>query len=407
MQGMVLTALIAGLVAGAGELGFEEAVALAARAPDVAGTAAAAQLQRKLAGEVPTLTANPTVLVQPQVRHIEQQGQGPELQLGVSQAFNLSGLGAARREGARREAESTAAQARALETERRLAAAAAWLEAWSAQATSQLAAEEEEQSRKLVPRVQRALALGGATRPELAEAQAFEAEARLEHLDWEGRRVEAGVRLGQLLGLAHAVARVDAALPTPLDAAALAAPGGSEPSAERAADVRAARAGADEARARDAETRAERGWQLQLGAGGAHEYPNNWYGYAGASLTLPAWELGQRERALHQAELARKEADAEARAAAWGPAWEGLRHECEHAREVLEILDQHLVPAAVEAATLEQELFVRGESTLPSLLRTRRLALAARARQLQARAQRALADFKLAEAQRQHAPEAP
>ncbi|MEN9797978.1 MAG: hypothetical protein RL653_1674 [Pseudomonadota bacterium] len=404
---MVWTALLTGLLAGAGELGFEEAVALAARAPDVAGTAAAAQLQRRLAGEIPTLTANPTVLVQPQVRHIEQQGQGPELQLGVSQAFNLSGLGAARREGARREADATAAQGRALEAERRVSAAAAWLDAWGAQATAVLAAEEEAQAKELVPRVARALALGGATRPELAEAQAFEAEARLEHLDWEGRRVEAGVRLGQLLGLSHAVARVQQSLPAPLPPEALATAASDAPSPERAADVRAARAGADEERAREAETRAERGWQLQLAAGGAHEYPNNWYGYTGASVTLPAWELGQRERALHRAEVARREADAEARARAWGPAWEGLRHECEHAREVLGILERHLVPAAVEAATLEHQLFLRGESTLPSLLRTRRLALAARARQLRAQAEVALADFKLAEAQRQHAAEAP
>ncbi len=403
---MVWTALLTGLLAGAGELGFEEAVALAARSPDVAGTAAAAQLQRKLAGDVPTLTANPTVLVQPQVRHIEQQGQGLELQLGVSQAFNLSGLGAARREGARREAESTAAQGRALETDRRVAAAAAWLDAWGAQATAVLAAEEETQAQALVPRVERALSLGGATRPELAEAQAFEAEARLEHLDWEGKRVEAGVRLGQLLGLSHVVARVEAALPPPLAPAALAA-AGETPSAEHAADVRAARAGADEERAREAETRAERGWQLQLAAGGAHEYPNNWYGYAGASVTLPAFELGQRERALHQAEAARRDADADARARAWGPAWDGLRHECEHAREVLELLERQLVPASVEAATLEHQLFLRGESTLPSLLRTRRLALAARARQLRARAEVALADFKLTEARRQYAAETP
>jgi hypothetical protein len=103
----------------------------------------------------------------------------------------------------------------------------------------------------------------------------------------------------------------------------------------------------------------------------------------------------------------RREAEAEARARAWATRLAGLRNECEHSREVLAVVEQRLVPAALAAAEHESSLFDRGESTLPALLRVRRLALAARARLLRARAETVLADFNYLELHRQLSPESP
>jgi len=403
---MVLPLLVAAVLADAGPLAFEEAVGRATQAPDVVGARDAARLQRKLAGEVPWLTSNPTVLLQPQARTERGVGAGAEFQGGVTQAFNLSGLGEARREGALKEAEAAEVRAAVLALEKRLAAAAAWLDAWGAQATAALAAEEEAAAAQLVPHLERALAAGGATRTELAEAQAFAAEATLEHLDQEGRRVEASVRLGTTLGMEGLPAAVSSQLPAIRPLEELPAVHGGDVTAS-ALDVRASRALADEERARAAETSAQRGWQVQVGVGGAHEFPDTWYGYAGATVTLPAWDLGQRELSLHRAEVRRREAEAEARARAWAPRLAGLRHECEHAREVLSVVEQRLLPAARLAAEHESALFDRGESTLPALLRVRRLALNARARLLRARAETVLADFNYLELHRQLGPEIP
>ncbi|MBM4381375.1 MAG: hypothetical protein FJ086_19060 [Deltaproteobacteria bacterium] len=125
---MLLPLLRSPLLAGAGPLTFEQAVDSATQAPDVAGAREAARLQRRLAGEVPRLTVNPTVLVQPQARAVDSRGMGPELQAGVAQAFNLSGLGEARRAAALGEAAAAEAQAEVQALDKRLSAAAAWME---------------------------------------------------------------------------------------------------------------------------------------------------------------------------------------------------------------------------------------------------------------------------------------
>ncbi|MBL8910270.1 MAG: TolC family protein [Archangium sp.] len=336
---------------------------------DVSAQGRAVQLRR--AGQHESLfTSNPQLVLQPGLR-VETGVARPEGQLTLTQSLNLSGLGAARSAVQRSELELASLEHQLLRQERRLAVASAWVELWAAQEASRLAHDEEANSRELLERIQRANATGGATRVELATARAFAAELAALHLEWEGRRVEAGAALSELLGL-RALAAAAGPLPVlgETDLAALAP--------ERQLLVKVAAREVLGEQARLDESVAQWGPQLQLSVQGGHEAPSQWFANTGVGLTFPVLEQGRRERVAHQAALARlngAQALAEQRARV---RIQLAMHELEHTAETLRVLTEELLPAAEEAVTLETRRFSLGEATFLELSLLRRQALTAR-----------------------------
>ncbi len=351
-------------------VGFDDALARVDTSGDVSGAEAGARARRDGLSRLGSFTSNPQILAQPGLR-TEAGALGPEGQLSILQSFNLGGLASARRAVAQEEADVAGLQHRALRQERRIAVGEAWLETWAAQAAAEAAHHEETAARELLERLERASATGGVTRVEVATARAFAAEAAALHLEWEGRRVDAGARLATLLGLDDIALALGPA-PTFDDVGVAALEASKQlPVKVMAGELRTERQRAEE-------TKAQWATQLQLSVQGGHDAPNQWFGNVGVGVTLPLLETGNRERAAHEAttrQLTGALSQAEKRARI---ALQLVAHELEHTAETLEVVKHQQLPAAEEAATLEGKRYAQGEATLLELTLLRRQALAAR-----------------------------
>jgi outer membrane protein TolC len=370
-------------------LTLDQALARADEAADVTAADAAATERREAVSQLPALTSNPTVLLQPGLR-AEAGAARPEGQLSVTQGFNVAGLAQARHDVA----EHDAVQARALALERRwqrrVQVARAWLDAWAANAATRAAQEDVDHARELVTRLGRAEASGGVTKADLASARAFAAEAEAFLLAWEGRSVDAGAALAMLLGLDELAVVGDAAPELPSARV-------DDLTARVPPHVRLLDAQLAAASARALEAAAQWGTQLQVSVSGAHEAPAAWLAGVGVGLTLPLFERGQADVAVQRAlatrlagelDLARRRARIEVKL---------LAHELEHTREIDEVVNGQQLPQAVEAAKLEGRRFDQGETTLQELLLVRRAVLTARAAAVVARADLLAARLKARE----------
>lgn len=360
-------------------LGFDAALALVDDAPGlVAGRAATDERRRGLSALGP-LTSNPQLTLQPGFRTLPSQPTGPEGFVAVSQSFNLGGLGVKRRAVAAQEADVSAVQLEAQRRAARSEVARAWLDAWVARLATDALRAERETVRGLIERLQRAVAAAAATRVELATARTFDAELKLVELDWEDRAIEARSRLATLLGLA-ALPDVADALPE------FPAPPATAPDAARLPHVRLLEGERQLELLRHEEVVAQWASQLSVSLQFGHEWQGQWVGYAGLGFTLPAFERGQREQAVHRAYGRALEGALLQATRSAGADWQRMLHELEHTEEVLEVTERAQLPAADEAAALETRRYQQGEATLLEVTLLRRQAVAARVAVLMARA---------------------
>jgi len=350
---------------------FDEALGRVDAAGDLAGLAEAAQTRRAGVSRLGSLTSNPQLSVLPTLRSTDLATPAPEGILTLTQSFNLGGLASARKAVAREEGAAAAMQVRALRHERRIAVAFAWLDAWAAQNAAAIAHEEEGQAHELVVRIDRGLKTGAITRVELATARAFAAEAAALHLEWEGRRVEAGAQLSNLLGL-EAIAVALGPLPSYPDIEPASLDGtGTLPAKLLQVEL------TTEQR-RTEETKAQWASALQASVQAGHEAPNQWLGSIGLGLTLPVFEQGHREQVIHEANAQRLSGEALLAQRRANITRDVALHELEHSAETLTVVKTQQLPAAEEAAELEAQRFAMGEATLLELTLLRRQALAAR-----------------------------
>jgi outer membrane protein TolC len=355
---------------GAAAIGFDEALSAVEAAADLAGLKAAAQRRREGVSSLGLLTSNPQLNFQPGAR-TEGVTTGPEGQLTLTQSFNLGGLGFARKARAREEAEVASLQVRALRQQRLTEVALAWLDTWAAQTAAAAAHAQETEAHELLSTLERASTTGGVTRVEVATARAFAAEAAALHLEWEGRRVDSGALLSSLLGL-HAIAIAEGPLPTfpEVEAAVLQATV-SLPTKVIAGELKAEQQ-------RTEETKAMWATSLQLSAQGGREFPNQWFGNLGLGVTLPVFEQGGRDLASHAATTQQLTGELNLSERRARISRDLVQHELEHSAETLAVVRGQQLPAAMEAASLENQRYVRGEATLIELTVLRRQALAAR-----------------------------
>ncbi|MDP1824373.1 MAG: TolC family protein [Archangium sp.] len=380
----------------AAPLSFDDALSLAARAPQVAAAERAAAARRANASTVSSLQSNPTLGLQPGVR-TNATGTGPEFIGTLTQSLNVSGYSGARREAVALEVAQAQGGARLEAHLARLSVADGWLRVWTAQGVLAEARRELDLASDLGGRVGRAAQSGAITRADAAAVRAWVAEARLAVLSAEGELFDTGVQLNRALGLdAAAPAQVAAELPE-LGLPQVEQLAQSLGRAEHAPAVKAALQLRDAEEARARELVASKGTWLQVGATGGREGLGDVVVLGTLAVTIPVFDSGERDAApLHaaatQAEGARLRALAEARAERVL-----VTHELEHTRETLEVVERELVPASDEAAQGTQRRMEAGEATSQEWVLARRAALAAHSRWVRARAEHALARFRARE----------
>lgn len=371
---------------------FADALLRAVDAPDVTGAVLAAAEKSRHNGRLSPLTDNPELTLMPGYRGNVPEA-GPELQLDLSQSFNLSGLSGARRRVVEVERRALDAVADAALLERRRGIARAWVEAWKASARRDVRVREVELAEKLRERIAQNLGRGF-TRADLLDADVHLADAHLAASAAEGALVEAGLLLSAQLGGVDGAPTLaagplpDVTLPD-VSSASIAGLAEAHPG------VRALQEASEAERAREGERRAANGWGLRVGVSGQRESDGALLAFAGVGLTLPVFEHGAQElgsSAAQAATLAGQAAAAHARAAT-ELTWR--LHDERRAEERRALTSNVLVPAAEEALRLKERLLGAGETTLFEVLAARRVATSAHARHAEARGDHALARIEL------------
>jgi outer membrane protein TolC len=153
-------------------LSFEQTLSLAEAAPSLSAVSTAIERRRALAEVIPWLTSNPSVLVQPGARRMNQGAVGPEFYLGLSQDLSLAGAGVARRASALAEVGAETEERAVLRRGLTLAAAQAWLSLWAAQGALEAARAELTLTKDWQARVAKGAQAGGFTRVDVAVANA-------------------------------------------------------------------------------------------------------------------------------------------------------------------------------------------------------------------------------------------
>ncbi|HEY0839262.1 MAG TPA: TolC family protein [Vulgatibacter sp.] len=372
---------------------FAEVMSLAAQAPSVTSARQAAAAQRETNRAISGL-GNPEVRVAPGVRTTEPVGIATDVSL--LQPIPLTGLGSARRAAGEAEAGALDSEAEAAALGIRLDAATGFCALWGASRSLEDAVADAELAEELLDRMQKGAAAGLHTAADVAEARIFLAESRLSLVSLEGEIHDLGLDLSNRLEIAAPGALIAAgelpapALPPhPTIEAALA-------SIERIPDVALRSMQVSAARARARELAAEAVPRLGVGAEFIQDGPGDRSWYAVLSIELPFFERGQRERGKAAAEARRLEGERQTASSQARAALVGMQHEVEHTAEALEVIEDELLPAALEAVRVRDIALSLGEGTVFELLNARRNLVQVKGRVVRARADAAAARTRLA-----------
>jgi len=377
-------------------LTFDQALGLAESSPAVLGTRSADEEQRRVAGSVSSMVANPTIIFQPGAARDPLDNQWKSFgEATVIQSWNLSGLPGKRRASLAAEGKLLAVEARAAALSHRLAAAQAWMELWAAQRSLADALQEAELAQQFSVRMAKAAAAAAFTRAEAADAETYAAEAHVQAIAAQGEVVDRGFQLAAAMGRAEERPLLAAGpLPAPPPPARSEWPVLIE-AAGKLPGVAAHTLAADAERARELELRSTRGWTLGTGVKGTRDFLGTWGVQAVVEVTVPLFDRGEREAAPQAAAAERSTgAHREALAVAATELTRAL-HEVEHSGEVLAAVEKELLPAAAESVRIREASMRAGETTVLEVLVARRALAAARARRTRALAAHAWAQVRV------------
>ncbi len=360
---------------------FSEALRAGDAGPAALGLREAERARRDGDAKISGLPGPMQLGVYPGFRVSPSAETGPQVQVQVTQPISLSKLGRNRRRAAQAERELLSASADAAQLERQLDVAQAWIDAWSLQQQLGLLHDEavtieasRDATRKLVE-------AGERRREELATADAWKTEVKLQALELEGMLHHAGLRLAELVGDEGGAPMLAAGAPpvvqlSPEDLTRL---------AERVDEVplvTVQRLAAAAARAQEAELAAEAGWVLNVGGMVQIDQPGPAVGIFGqVGVQLPTRGRNARGRSVARADAARLDGEAEEIRRRTARQIRDTLHELEHTGEQRRALDEELIPALDDVAALESRSFAAGESTTRVLVQARRATLQARRRQ--------------------------
>lgn len=398
-MGVLLAASLAANVALAATLpskvvSFDDAIGLSAASPDVRGAARAVEKKHEMNARISSMTENPQLYLQPGVRILPVENQGLEVQGSVMQSWNLAGLASARKTAARAEEAELSAEARALALSRRLGAARAWIDLWAAQRKLEVGRHEAALAGEFARLVDKALAASAATKADAADARAYHAEARLAVIGAEGEVFERGLELARALAAGAEPVAAGGDLPLPV-----LPPRSAWPQTVRRASalpsVQKKALAAEAERARDAEERAARGTMLSLGVAVQRDSPGGFVAYGALGLTLPTFDRGERARSVTVARAAQLEGDQQREASDAAADLAMALYEVDHTQEVLDALQNEILPALDEGLAARVRIFEGGEGTILEVVQARRNAAGARSRLERARAENAWAKVKV------------
>ncbi len=360
------------LIFAATPIGLDEALGMVSTAPEIAAESRAVALRRQAETDLNRLTSNPTFSVQPGIRS-DTGSWGPSGQLGLTQSFNLAGLGTRRVRAVAHETQLAESTSRQKLLARRLATIDRWFETWNAQTAIQAVAREVQSVREISLKIDRQVTQGHLTQAEGAQMRAFVGELDALRLHFEGLAFESGAALGSLIGRGEII-NVQDDLPKidRLSESAL-----HIEQSDSLPAVHAALRAVQLTKSLEQEVTASSGSHLQLSLLAGNEYSQQWFAGVGLGLTFPLFERGQRERADL---LARHMNDTGNAEAAVVQAQIDIRlalHEIEHSEEVYEVVHNTQLAAALLGADLERRRFEAGEVTLQELLVIQRQALGA------------------------------
>ncbi len=389
---------VAVVAAGGGDgaaVTFDEALGFAQKGPTVSAVERAAAVSKEIGGRVSTMASNPLVTVQPGLRILPRASVGPEATIGVSQSWNLSGLGQARKDAVKAEGDALTAEARAIALVTRMHAAKDWLDLWAAQRVAAVASAEADVARDLTKLAEKAASAQAATRADTADARAYLAEAKLAVIDSEGEVFERGTVLARDVAAKTAdPLSASGELPEPSLPDASTWPSALV-KAERLPSVQAKAFAARAEKARSQEEGAMKGTNLLLGVEVRRESPDGFLAMGTVGLTLPVFDRGERERSVSEARAARFEGEKRAATIDARTEMALAFHEVEHTGEIVAAVKGELLPALVEAAAAREQLFRAGDGTMVDVLTARRRVLAAKARLVRAQAANAWAKVKV------------
>ena len=318
--------------------------------------------------------------VYPGLRVSPSSETGPQIQIQVTQPISLSKLGRTRRRAASAERDLLSASADAAQLERQLDVAQAWIDAWSLQQQLDLLHDEAETIEASRDATRKLVDAGERRRDELATADAWNTELKLQAIELEGQLHHAGLRLAELVGEEGDEPLLAAGQPPVVqlsseDLARL---------AEGAEDVPAVtvqRLAAAAARAQEAELAANAGWVLNVGGMVQVDQPGPAVGVFGqVGVQFPTWGRNARGRSAARADAVRLDGEAEELRRATKRHIRDTLHELEHTQEQRRALDEELIPALDDVAALEARSFASGESTTRRVVQARRATLQARRR---------------------------
>lgn len=377
---------------------FDEALGLSARSP--AARRAGRVLEARRAGDVDiggtaqatTVTLMPGALLSPDAQ------RGLELQLSVTQGWNLADLGGARRRAAGEERLALAARARADALSARLEAARRWIELRTVEELARLVDEEASLAHAWMQATRRGAEVGVLTAADVAEVEVALAHLQQRRLQLEGERVEASARLASAMGASPGEPALTLTTAGPAPAPLL--PDEDEIQArldriELAPSVEARRLAVAAARARVVEAAAEHAPVLQLGAQLERSAADSWVLFGVAGLSFEAFGQGARATSAASAALEGAEVDAEAERLRVASELVAASHEVEHTRRQREVLRETLLPAMAEVVERRERALALGEGTIFAVVEGRRRLLSARALAARADGARTWAEVRL------------
>lgn len=357
---------------------FEQAIMGAESTPGVSarrdGVNRRARLDRLVGGSV----SGWQLLFQPGVRVLPEANRTFAIQGTLMKSWSLVKLRAARREAARGETETFATEIDALVLDRRLEAARLWIELYVAQLQLDLARKDVELATSLARGVAEATTAGVLLAADVAEADAYVAEASARELETRGRVHDLGLELSRAMGgdpwstLSAAGALPSPPLPS-LDEIATRYRGVDALPAARAArlQTRAARARVVE------ERRFQRGSQITAGTQIDRDDPRGLLLYGIVGFTIPDRSYGRREEGQLVLDASAANAASEEIAHVLRSNLARNLHELEHVAVVVERLDGNLLPALRRAVAARDEARAAGEGTVFEALVARRRLIAA------------------------------
>ncbi len=317
----------------------------------------------------------------------------PAGQMVVEATAGSAVLFGTRQEHARSAADVLQADASVVRQQRRLQLSDAWCDRRAAELAEAAAHEALDDARTLLNRLERLQPLPAAglvvSIDDIVAVRALATEKALAVLDAEAARLESGLRLGRLVGVASELA-TSGPLPHPGEL-----PADDEPDPREGPEVARAHAAVVAARAALVAFERELGPTLGVGIQAQLDDGDTGFAYGRVSVSVPRLDGDPRARAELLARIHLAEAELIELRRARSERLSLARHEVEHQAHTVSLVDNGLVPAALERRRIAEKRHALGAADIFEVVTAARAEHEARRRGLLARVELARAHMTL------------